>query len=211
MDDEFNYKKEHSRSKHSIDRLLDGTKSWCPREPQRWRYAAKELSTSNLSAPTRIRNRISRTQEKGTKSRSLPALSTTEPAPGSILISNKRLLATTNKSIDLNVLVGEGRWTMSLTTKKSSKLTEKRRNWLVCNSVIWGKNIGGGFLPRWACYSVHFILFWPLVPGGGYYGCGFFNFMARTYENRKAILEFNVRSAGLRAQLNFYTDFYVGR
>jgi hypothetical protein len=144
MDDEFNYKKEHSRSKHSIDRLLDGTKSWCPREPQRWRYAAKELSTSNLSAPTRIRNRISRTQEKGTKSRSLPALSTTEPAPGSILISNKRLLATTNKSIDLNVLVGEGRWTMSLTTKKSSKLTEKRRNWLVCNSVIWGKNIGGG-------------------------------------------------------------------
>ena len=48
--------------------------------------------TSNLSAPTRIRYRISRTQEKGTKSRSLPALSTTEPAPGSILVSDKRWL-----------------------------------------------------------------------------------------------------------------------
>jgi hypothetical protein len=35
------------------------------------------------------------------------------------------------------------------TTKKSSKLTEKRGNWLVCNSVIRGKQYsGGGFLPR---------------------------------------------------------------
>jgi hypothetical protein len=112
MDDEFNYKKEHSRSKHSIDRLLDGTKSWCPREPQRWRYAAKELSTSNLSAPTRIRYRISRTQEKGTKSRSLPALSTTEPAPGSILVSNKRSLPPTKEAIRMS-WCREGRWTLT--------------------------------------------------------------------------------------------------
>ncbi len=40
---------------------------------------------------------------------------------------------------------------------------------------------------------------------------GCFNFMAIKYENRKAILEFNVRSAGLRAKQNFYTDCYVGR
>jgi hypothetical protein len=28
------------RIKHSIDQSLEGTKFWCPREPQRWRYAA---------------------------------------------------------------------------------------------------------------------------------------------------------------------------
>jgi hypothetical protein len=50
-----------------------------------------------------------------------------------------------------------------------------------------------------------------LVPGGGRYGFGFFNFMAGINENKKPILEFNVGSAGLRAQYNFYTDSYVGR
>mgnify|MGYP002808852065 CR=1 FL=1 len=62
------------------------------------------------------------------------------------------------------------------------------------------------------------MLLWPIPPflavgstRGGCFGCGFFNFMARIHENRKAILEFNVRSAGLRAQLNFYADSYTGR
>jgi hypothetical protein len=47
--------------------------------------------------------------------------------------------------------------------------------------------------------------------GDGCYGCGVFNFMARMYENSKAILELNVPSAGLRAQLNSYTNSYVGK
>ncbi len=35
--------------------------------------------------------------------------------------------------------------------------------------------------------------------------------MAGINENKKQILEFNVGSAGLRAQYNFYTDSYVER
>ena len=53
--------------------------------------------------------------------------------------------------------------------------------------------------------------FFFLVPGGGCCGCGFFNFMARIYENRKVILGNYVRVAGLRARLNFYADSYAGR
>jgi hypothetical protein len=50
-----------------------------------------------------------------------------------------------------------------------------------------------------------------LVPRGGCFGFLFFKFMTRDFEKWKLVFELDVRSAGLRAKLNFYTDSYVGR
>jgi hypothetical protein len=61
-------------------------------------------------------------------------------------LDQQQEIATNNKSIDLNVLVGEGWWTMSLTTKKSSleSSTQLIDHWMEQNlGVQENRNAGG--------------------------------------------------------------------